>query len=84
MPYFIGFLVTLLFVLALCAWLSWLVPRKVAALFPEHEVERFTEHFWGLVQFWRKTEADRMNKLNAAKADVTKPDGPAQAEPAKA
>jgi hypothetical protein len=29
-------------------------------MFPEHEVERFTEHFWGMIQFWRKTEADRM------------------------
>jgi len=36
------------------------VLRKVQALFPEHEVERFTEHFWGLIQFWRKTEADRL------------------------
>jgi hypothetical protein len=33
---------------------------KVAALFPPHEVETFTEHFFGLVQFWRKTEADRL------------------------
>jgi len=33
---------------------------KVVSLFPEHEVERFTEHFWGLIQFWRKTEADRL------------------------
>jgi len=31
---------------------------KVQALFPAHEVEQFTEHFWGLVQFWRKTESD--------------------------
>ena len=23
-----------------------------------HEVEQFTEHFWGLVQFWRKTEGE--------------------------
>lgn len=33
------------------------VRQKVAALFPAHEVEQFTEHFWGLVQFWRKTES---------------------------
>ncbi len=32
------------------------VRQKVAALFPAHEHEQFTEHFWGLVQFWRKTE----------------------------
>ncbi|HRI06727.1 MAG TPA: hypothetical protein PKW35_02860 [Nannocystaceae bacterium] len=44
------------------------VRAKVAALFPAHEVDKFTEHFWGLVQFWRKTEADRMARLAAAKA----------------
>ena len=40
--------------------------QKVAALFPQHEVHRFTEHFWGLVQFWRKTETDRLNSLKPA------------------
>ena len=39
-----------------------LVRGKVEALFPVHEVDRFTAHFWGLVQFWRKTEADRMGR----------------------
>ncbi len=43
------------------------VHRKVAALFPEHEVERFTEHFWGLIQFWRKTEADRRGLSGAGR-----------------
>jgi len=28
--------------------------------YPAHEVRRFTDHFFGLVQFWRKTEADRL------------------------
>lgn len=37
------------------------VRRKVQAMFPAHEVEQFTEHFWGLIQFWRKTESDRMH-----------------------
>ena len=37
------------------------VERKVAVLFPEHEVQRFTDHFWGLLQFWRKTERDRLD-----------------------
>jgi hypothetical protein len=37
-----------------------IVRAKVAALFPAHEVEQFTDHFYGLVQFWRKTEVDRM------------------------
>ncbi len=34
--------------------------QKVSALFPKHEVEEFTSHFFGLVQFWRKTEGDRV------------------------
>ena len=37
-----------------------LVREKVAALFPRHEIEMFTNHFFGLVQFWRRTEADRL------------------------
>jgi len=39
-----------------------IVRMKVAALYPPHEVDRFTEHFWGLLQFWRKTEADRLGR----------------------
>ncbi|MFY0537000.1 hypothetical protein [Nannocystis pusilla] len=39
------------------------VRQKVAALFPPHEVEVFTDHFFGLIQFWRKCEADRMNSV---------------------
>lgn len=37
-----------------------IVREKVAALFPAHEIQTFTDHFFGLIQFWRKTEADRM------------------------
>ena len=37
-----------------------IVARKVAAVFPEHEVDHFTEHFWGLIQFWRETERDHL------------------------
>lgn len=37
------------------------VAAKVAAMFPPHEVDEFTEHFWGLIRFWRKTEADRLS-----------------------
>lgn len=33
---------------------------KVAALFPKHEIDEFTDHFYGLVQFWCKTEEDRL------------------------
>lgn len=29
------------------------IRQKVTALFPEHEVESFTEHFWGRIQRWR-------------------------------
>lgn len=38
------------------------VRLKVASLFPEHEVTQFTDHFFGLVQFWRQTELDRMGQ----------------------
>ena len=33
------------------------IRQKVAALFPEHEVESFTEHFWGRIQNWRDSLA---------------------------
>jgi hypothetical protein len=45
-----------------------LIREKVAAIFPPHEVTRFTAHYWGLVQFWRKTEADRLARLGLAVA----------------
>ena len=32
------------------------VRQKVTALFPAHEVEKFTEHFWDRIQEWRKME----------------------------
>ena len=32
------------------------VHQKVAALFPPHEVDKFTELFWGRIQTWRKHE----------------------------
>ncbi len=38
------------------------VRKKVEALFPAREVEQFTEHFWGLIQFWRKTEGEFVAK----------------------
>ena len=41
------------------------VRQKVAALFPAHEVEQFTELFWGRIQFWRKTERDRLGPAPA-------------------
>ncbi len=42
------------------------VRRKVEMLFPPHEVDRFTDHFWGLLEFWRKTERDRIDGLASA------------------
>ena len=47
------------------------VRQKVSALFPAHEVHKFTEHFWGMIQFWRKTEADRLNRIKAASEPET-------------
>jgi glutathione synthase/RimK-type ligase-like ATP-grasp enzyme len=32
------------------------VRQKVAALFPAHEVDQFTEHFWTAIQRWRQEE----------------------------
>jgi hypothetical protein len=37
-----------------------IVTEKVEALFPKHEVKQFSDHFFGMVQFWRKTESDRI------------------------
>lgn len=31
------------------------IRRKVATLFPEHEVESFTDHFWQRIQDWRNS-----------------------------
>ena len=45
-----------------------IVRAKVAALYPPHEVDEFTEHFYGLIQFWRRTEADRLNKAGTQEA----------------
>jgi len=39
-----------------------IVRDKVASLYPPHEIEQFTAHFFGLVQFWCKTEADRLGR----------------------
>ncbi len=36
------------------------VRLKVEALFPQHEHDTFTEHFWQRIQLWRKHESDRM------------------------
>src|SRR5207247_852725 len=35
------------------------VLQKVKFLYPPHEVERFTEFFWGLIQLWRRTEGQQ-------------------------
>lgn len=41
------------------------VRRKVSVIFPHQEVEQYTEHFWGLLQFWRRTERDRLDLLGS-------------------
>ena len=40
------------------------VEAKVRSLFPPHEIRQFTDHFFGMVQFWCRTEADRLGLLN--------------------
>ena len=37
-----------------------IVRHKVETLFPADEVDRFTDHFFGLIEFWQTTERDRM------------------------
>jgi hypothetical protein len=44
------------------------VRSKVAALYPPHEIERFTDHFDGLVKFWCKTERERLARRAAPEA----------------
>jgi hypothetical protein len=36
------------------------VRKKVQALFPEHEWDQFTEHFWQSIQDWRARETKRI------------------------
>lgn len=38
------------------------VREKVVALFPEHEVEEFTERFWSSIQDWRLESAQGANR----------------------
>ncbi len=52
-----------------------LVRQKVEALFPAHEVERFTEHFWGLIRFWGKTEEDRLRRTPSTSIAESDPPG---------
>ena len=39
-----------------------IIRSKVAQLFPKHEIDMFTDHFFGLIQFWVKTETDRLSR----------------------
>ena len=34
------------------------IRQKVVALFPDHEVDEFTELFFGRIQRWRETEGE--------------------------
>ncbi len=47
------------------------VRQKVTALFPAHEVDRFTEHFWAKIQDWRSDEEARFQ----AKVPPDRPSG---------
>ncbi|MEM9556599.1 MAG: hypothetical protein AAGC60_20235 [Acidobacteriota bacterium] len=49
------------------------VRHKVEVLFPRHEHDKFTDHFWGLIQFWRKTESDRLAGVEPADEAPTSP-----------
>ena len=33
------------------------IRKKVTALYPEHEIDEFTEMFWNRIQKWRQTES---------------------------
>ena len=61
-----------------------IVRAKVEALYPAHEVDKFTDHFWGMIQFWRKTEADRLARFKAAEENAAKGDGAADSDAAAA
>ena len=36
------------------------VRKKVQSLFPEHEWDEFTDHFWSCIQDWRTEESERI------------------------
>ncbi|MDP6932675.1 MAG: hypothetical protein QGG40_07145 [Myxococcota bacterium] len=43
-----------------------IVQAKVETLYPPHEIQSFTDHFFGLVRFWCKTEADRLSPAGSS------------------
>ena len=38
------------------------IRQKVTSLFPEHEIEEFTEEFWNRIQLWREQEGQYGDK----------------------
>jgi hypothetical protein len=58
------------------------VRRKVSVIFPPHEVDTFSEHFWGLLQFWRRTERDRLDLLGSRPLPPPPADQPLAPAPA--
>ena len=46
------------------------VRQKVEAIFPPHELESFTEHFWGLIQQWRRWEKDQASERGPRREDL--------------
>jgi hypothetical protein len=49
-----------------------IVRAKVEALYPKHEIDVFTDHFFGLVQRWRDVEAERIAAEKAAPKPAAK------------
>jgi hypothetical protein len=50
------------------------VRQKVEAIFPKHEWDQFTEHFWSEIQIWRREDAaERAASAQAASANRKKP-----------
>ena len=57
------------------------VRLKVEALYPAHEVERFTELFWSRIQRWRDEEGS--TTVNAAAMAVAAPTPASSTSPAR-
>ncbi len=49
------------------------VQEKVVALFPEHEVEEYTEHFWRSIQDWRLETAQTPTREPSGSSAEAKP-----------
>ena len=43
------------------------IRKKVQVLFPEHEHDEFTEHFWQRIQTWREQDAGEREKAESGR-----------------